>query len=81
MVITDITVTKAGRYSIFVDGEFALAVEPITLEDMKIKKGMAVTSEDLNAILAHTKTKEARKKAYSLLAERSDTKKKLTDTL
>lgn len=81
MILTDIKETKAGRFSIFVDDEFLFAVERITLVDKDLRKGMEVDHHFLSEVLAHSKAKEAKAKAYNLLSQRSYTKKALSEKL
>ncbi len=81
MIITDITKTKAGRYSLFIDGKFLFSVELITLNDFSLKKGMEITEEELIELEEATKEKKVRAKAYSLLSQRSYSSKKLAEKI
>ena len=70
MVITDITVTKRGRYSLFVDGEFLFSVDGQTVLEYGLKKGLEVDCGFLDELQSACLEKKARDKAMDLLSRR-----------
>ena len=50
MKITDISVTRKGRYALFVDGEFLFSAEEEALVRSGLSAGMETDNQALNAI-------------------------------
>ncbi len=77
MRITDIAKTKKGRFSLFIDGEFAFSVDDVTLTEKHIGIDMELTEEELEDIKAASDLRKAKEKAFTLLNYRDHSKKEL----
>ena len=81
MIITDITVTKRGRYALFCDEEFLLSIDENTFSDYSIKKGMNLNESLIRQLKEKSEYMIVKAKAYELLSYRDHTKKELLDKL
>ena len=81
MFITDITVTKRGRYSLFVDGEFLFSVDGQTVLEYGLKKGLTVDCGFLSKLQSACLERKARDKAMDLLSRRPHGERELVDKL
>ena len=72
-VITEITVTKRGRFALFLDGEFAFSVDDETLAEEKLHPGLSLSQEEIQRIQEESSLRYAKKKALSLLAHKDYT--------
>jgi regulatory protein len=86
--LTGGTVTRIGsqrkkpeRVSIFVDGAFALGVHRDVLLDHPLRRGEAVSAEQLGEMAAADEFIRARKRALDLLAYRPRTEREVRDRL
>lgn len=79
--ITDIKPTKAGRYSIFTDGEYALSVDEVTLVTNKLAVGLTLDVSELMDINVQSEFEKAKVKAYDILSRRDHSEKELFDKL
>lgn len=80
-VITEITVTKKGRFALFLDGEFSFSVDDETLVSEHLQKGSRLSEEDLRRIREETCLRYAKQKALSLLAHKEYTAKMMAQRL
>lgn len=81
MTVTDITKTKKGRFSLFIDGEFKLSVDDVTLTEKHISVGKTLTEQELEEIISASDLRRAKEKAFSLLNYRDHSKKELFDKI
>lgn len=81
MTITDYSVTKRKRISVYVDGEFLFAVEQAAWIKSGLQKGSEVDERQLNELLLESRELEAKRRAFNMLSARSYTAKRLTDRL
>lgn len=81
MQITDLHTTKRGRISVYVDEEFAFAIDQESCLLAKLKIGQEISLEELNDLLRSSQLKAAKEKALSLLSRRSYSKGQLTQKL
>jgi len=77
VVITDINITKRGRYSIFTDGEYAISIDDETLYYSKIKIGDSVDIGKLIEINKESQYKKCLSKSYDILSYRPHSKKEI----
>ena len=73
MHITDITPTKRGRYSVFVDGDFYGVLHATIYVKAKISPGCEIPQVDLDDLIRESGMVIAREKALSLLSGRAYT--------
>lgn len=81
VVVTDIKETKKGRFSIFIDGEFAMSIDDETLYYSKIKIGSSVDIDTLIEINSESQYKKCLSKGYDILSFRPHSKKEIYDKL
>lgn len=77
MEITDIRITKRGRYSIYVEGEFACVLHPDIYAVSGLSVGDTLTPHLLEQLKGESTGKLAREKALALLSQRAYTAGKL----
>jgi len=81
MTLTDVTVTKRGRYSLYVDGEFLFSAHPEVFLRSGWKAGRAVTVEELEELRVASEDRTAKDKALDLLGHSARTSRQLYDKL
>ena len=81
MKITDITKTKRGRYSVFVNQEFYGVLHPDVYFASSLAIGNTLSQEDLDELVGKSQYEIAKERALRLLAARSYTGKGLLDKL
>lgn len=77
MEITDIRMTKRGRFSIYVEGEFACVLHPDTYAVSGVAVGDTLTPHQLERLKGESTGRLAREKALALLSQRAYTARKL----
>ncbi len=75
--ITEIKLTKKGRYALFCDGEYILSVDQEVLIKNKISVGTVVESSDIERIKKDSHDSKAVNKALRLVGIRSHSKQEL----
>lgn len=81
MKITDISVTKKGRYAIFVDDEFLFSLHIDIFTQARLKVGDEVTVERLEELRSESELKITKERAIKLLSYKSYTTKGLKEKL
>lgn len=81
MTVTDIIRTKKGRFSLFIDDEFKLSIDDVTLAEKHISVGKELTEEEFDDIVIASDLRRAKEKAFNLLNHRDHSKKELFDKL
>lgn len=73
MVITDCNITKRGRVSVYIDGEFWCAVEADAWAQARLAIKQQVTPEQLVELQQQSELMQAKRRALNLLSSRSYT--------
>lgn len=81
MILTDVTVTKKGRYALFIDGEFLFSVHPDIFLGSGWKKGRELTAEELEDLRMSSEERTAKDKALDLLSYSARTSRQLYEKL
>lgn len=81
MVITDIAVTKRGRYSLFVDGEFTFSVDGQTVLSYGLKKGLQVDCGFMDELQSVCLLRKCRESALDYLSRRPHGERELVKKL
>lgn len=79
--ITEISITKRGRYALFLDGEFLFSVDEETFTLRALRTGMQLDDEQLSSLYEDTQLKGAKEKALSLLSYKDYTVKMMVERL
>jgi regulatory protein len=72
---------RQNRYSIYVDGEFAVGVNEETLFSFRLKEGTEIEASILKEIAYAEEKQKAKEQALNLLSYRARSKKELMDRL
>lgn len=72
---------RQNRYSIYIDGEFAIGVNEEVLLSLELRQGMEVPASLLEKIINAEKKRKVKEQALNLLSYRARSKKELTDRL
>lgn len=81
MQVTDIRLTKRGRFAVYGDGEFCCTLHPEVYARAHLQVGDTIEPADLGVLAYETEEKLVRERALSLLAAREYTEKQLYDKL
>ena len=81
MKITEIRPRRKGLSALFIDGEFAMALDTQTLLEQRIDVGREVDDEELHELIILSNERRAKEKALWLISYRSHSKKELRDKI
>lgn len=81
MEITDIKMTKKGRYALFCGKEFLFSIDEDTYVSFGIKKGIDLTEEELTELRKRSDYRKAVDKAFSFLGVRDHSEYELFSKL
>ena len=81
MIITDITKTKKGRYSLIVDGEFLYSIHRDTYLKSNMKSGQQITIQELEEIRLADEYLSAKENALNILSHSAQSSGLLADKL
>ena len=80
-LITAAEERKKGLTALYLDGEYAVSVDTVTLASFGCTAGKVITDEQLHELLAASNLHRAKEKALYLLEYRSRTRRELYDKL
>ena len=81
MKITEIRPRRKGLSALFIDGEFAMALDTQTLLEQRIDVGRELDDEELHELIILSNERRAKEKALWLISYRSHSKKELRDKI
>ena len=81
MLITAIEERKKGMSALFIDGEYAVSIDAVTLISSGKKTGSEITDDELYSLLEDSKLARAKEKALYLIGYRARTRRELEDKL
>lgn len=81
MKITEIRPRRKGLSALFIDGEFAMALDTQTLLEQRIDIGKELDDEELHELITLSNERRAKEKALWLISYRSHSKKELRDKI
>lgn len=81
MLVTAIEPCRKSMSSLYIDGEFAMKLDTMTLLKNNIKPGVEITDEKLRNIIEESDTNRAKERALYLVTYRDHSKKELTDKI
>ena len=81
MLITAVEERKKGMSALFIDGEYAVSIDTVTLISSGKKTGSDITDEELHELLEKSKISRAKEKALYLIEYRARTRKEIMDKL
>ena len=81
MLITAAEERKKGMTALYIDGEYAVSVDTMTLASSGFRTGSEITDDELYELLEASRISRAKEKALYLIEYRSRTEKELRDKL
>ena len=81
MKVTEIRPRRKGLSALFIDGEFAMALDTQTLLEQRIDVGKELDDEQLHELIVLSNERRAKEKALWLISYRSHSKKELRDKI
>ena len=81
MLITAAEERKKGLTALYLDGEYAVSVDTVTLASFGYTAGATITDEQLHELLTVSNINRAKEKALYLIEYRSRTRRELWDKL
>lgn len=81
MLVTAIEPCRKSMSALYIDGEFAMKLDTMTLIKNHIKPGVEITDEKLRNIIEESDTNRAKERALYLVTYRDHSKKELTDKI
>lgn len=81
MLITASEERKKGMTALYIDGEYAVSVDTVTLASSRFHTGSDITDDELYELLRASRISRAKEKALYLIEYRSRTRKELRDKL
>ncbi len=81
MLITASEERKKGMTALYIDGEYAVSVDTVTLASSGFHTGSDITDDELYELLRASRISRAKEKALYLIEYRSRTRKELRDKL
>ena len=81
MLITAIEERKKGLSALFIDGEYALSIDTVTLVSYGKKTGSEISDEELHNLIEQSNINRAKEKALYLIEYRTRTRKEIEDKL
>lgn len=81
MLITAVEERKKGMSALFIDGEYAVSIDTVTLVSSGKKQGSDITDEELYELIQQSKISRAKEKALYLIEYRARSRKEIEDKL
>ncbi|MCI8623379.1 MAG: regulatory protein RecX [Provencibacterium sp.] len=81
MCVTDIRLTRRGRFAVYGDGEFCCTLHPEVYARSHLQVGDVIEPSRLGALCYETEEKLLRERALNLLSAREYTRRQLCDKL
>lgn len=81
MLITAVEERKKGLSALYIDGEYAVSIDTITLMSYGKKQGSEITDEELHELITQSNMNRAKEKALYLIEYRARSKKEILDKL
>lgn len=81
MLVTALEPRRKSMTAVYLDGEFAMQLDTMTLLENKIKVGMEITDEQLHNLIKKSETSLAQEKALYLITYRDHSRKELENKI
>lgn len=81
MIVTAVEPRRKSMSAVYIDGEFAMKLDTMTLLKNHIKAGVEITDEQLKSLIDESDAHRARERALYLVTYRDHSKKELTDKI
>lgn len=81
MLVTAVEPRRKSMSALYIDGEYAMKLDTMTLLKNHIKPGVEITDEQLRSLIEESDTHRAKERALYLVTYRDHSKKELTDKI
>lgn len=81
MLVTAVEPRRKSLSALYIDGEYALKLDTMTLMKNGIRPGTDITDEQLRALIEESDSRRAKERALYLITYRDHSKKELTDKI
>lgn len=81
MLITAIEPRRRSMSALYIDGEYAMNLDTMTLLENGIKIGVEITDEQLRILIQKSELRRAKERALNLITYRDHSKKELADKI
>ncbi len=81
MLVTAIEQRRKSMSAVYIDGEFAMQLDTMTLLANKVRVGMTLTDEQLQELVKQSEVSRAKEKALYLITYRDHSQKELTEKI
>ena len=81
MLVTAVEPRRKSMSALYIDGEYAMNLDTMTLMKHRIKAGVEITDEELRELIEESDTNRAKERALYLVTYRDHSKKELTDKI
>lgn len=81
MLITAVEPRRKSMSAVYIDGEFAMKLDTMTLMENRIKAGVEITDDELHSLIQKSEARRAKEKALYLITYRDHSKKELADKI
>jgi len=81
MLITAVEPRRKSLSAIYIDGEYAMKLDTMTLMENHIKAGVEINDEELHSLIEKSDARRAKERALYLITYRDHSKKELVDKI
>ena len=81
MLISSVEPWKRSMSAVYIDGEYAVTLDNMTLIKNHIKAGVEISDEELHSLIQQSEKQRANEKALNLITYREHSKKELKEKL
>lgn len=81
MLVTAVEPRRKSMSALYIDGEFAMKLDTMTLLENRIKPGVEITDEELHGLILKSDERKAKEKALNLITYRDHSKRELTEKI
>lgn len=81
MLITAVEPRRRSMSALYIDGEFAMKLDTMTLLENGVKAGKEITDEELHQLIQKSEIRRAKERALNLITYRNHSKKELADKI
>lgn len=81
MLVSAVEPWKRSMSAVYIDGEYAMTLDTMTLVKNHIKAGVEISDEELHSLIQQSEKQRANEKALNLITYRDHSKKELKEKL
>ncbi len=81
MLVTAVEPRRRSMSALYIDGEYAMKLDTVTLLENGIRAGTEITDEQLHILIQKSEVRRAKERALNLITYRDHSKKELFDKI